>query len=116
MKNILSIILLFFSIQLFNAQKNVIKTVEIKTQIFCDHCLQCESCDENIFNSLKDNNKGIRIVKVDTEKNIISIKYHSEKTNLEELEKAIAMAGFKANNREPDNKAYESLDGCCKKK
>jgi len=51
-----------------------------------------------------------------SKKNIIKVKYNSEKTNLIEIEKAIALSGFKANDLEPTNEAYESLDYCCKKK
>jgi hypothetical protein len=54
-------------------------------------------------------------VKIDPEKNIIRVKYNSEKTNLIAIEKAIALSGYKANDLEPIKEAYESLDYCCKK-
>ena len=54
-------------------------------------------------------------MKIDSEKNIITVKYNSEKTNLTEIEKAIALSGYNANNLKPTNEAYESLDYCCKK-
>jgi ribosomal protein L6P/L9E len=46
---------------------------EINTEIFCDHCLECESCDDNIFSKIKDHNKGVSYVKIDSEKNIITV-------------------------------------------
>jgi copper chaperone CopZ len=116
MKNLLSITLFIFTINLYFAQNNVLQTVQIDTEIFCDHCLQCESCDENIFNKLKENNQGIRLVKVDAKENVITIKFNSEKTNLQAVEKSITMAGYKANYQKPNDAAYERLDGCCKKK
>ncbi len=116
MKSNLLILILIFSFKLSISQKNKYLIEEIKTEIFCDHCLECESCDDNIFSKIKDHNKGVSFVKIDSEKNIITVKYNSEKTNLIEIEKAIALSGFKANDLEPTNEAYESLDYCCKKK
>ena len=34
----------------------------------------------------------------------------------EEIEKAIALSGYRANDLKPTKEAYESLDYCCKKK
>jgi copper chaperone CopZ len=115
MKKLLSIIFLIPIVHLSYSQDSFLETTQINTEIFCNHCLQCESCDENIFNQIKLNNNGIRFVKVDAKKNIISVKYNSKKTNLEEIEKAIAMAGYRANDIIPNEDAYKKLDGCCKK-
>lgn len=115
MKNLLLTILFAFSIQFAYSQSSKVKTAEIKTEIFCDHCLECESCDRNIFLKVKDNTKGVKSIKVDPEKNTITVKYNSEKTNLSEIEQAIALAGYKANDQEPTLEAYNNLDGCCKK-
>lgn len=115
MKNLFLTLLFAFSIQLAYSQPNKIETAEIKTEIVCDHCLKCESCDQNIFLKVKDNTKGVRSIKVNPEKNIITVKYNSEKTSLSEIEAAIALAGFKANDQEPTAEAYNQLDGCCKK-
>lgn len=116
MKKVLLTMLLLSSLQVAFSQSNKIKTTEIQTEISCDHCLQCESCDQNIFTKVKANTKGVRSIKVNSEKNIITVKYNSEKTNIEEIEKAITLAGYKANEREPSIEAYNKLDGCCKKK
>ncbi len=104
-----------FSVKLSLSQETKYLVAEINTEIFCDHCLQCESCDDNIFTKIKDYNKGILSVKVDSKQNLITVKYKKEKTNLTEIEKAIALSGYKANDLEPINEAYESLDYCCKK-
>jgi len=116
MKKIVLTTLLAFFIQMAFSQSNKIETTEIKTEIACDHCLKCESCDQNIFLKVKDNTKGVKSIKVDSEKNIITVKYNSEKTSLSEIEEAIALAGYKANDQEPTAEAYNQLDGCCKKK
>tara|TARA_Y100000385_G_scaffold121765_1_gene126555 strand:+ start:1278 stop:1628 length:351 start_codon:yes stop_codon:yes gene_type:complete len=116
MKNKLLLLILIFAIKLSFSQDNKYLIAEINTEIFCNHCLECESCDDNIFSKIKENNNGVSYVKIDSKKNIIKVKYNSEKTNLKEIEKAIALSGYKANELEPINKAYESLDYCCKKK
>ena len=109
------LILLIFSVQLSFSQDNKYLVAEINTEIFCDHCLQCESCDDNIFSKIKDHNKGVMSVKVDSKQNLIIVKYNKEKTNLTAIEKAITMSGYKANGQKPMNDAYEKLDHCCKK-
>tara|TARA_Y100000389_G_C17318844_1_gene441943 strand:+ start:324 stop:674 length:351 start_codon:yes stop_codon:yes gene_type:complete len=116
MKIQLLLIIFIFSIKLFFGQNNKYLVAEVNTEIFCDHCLECESCDNNIFSKIKDNNKGVSYVKIDSKKNIIIVKYNSGKTNLTDIEKAIALSGYRANDLKPINKAYESLDYCCKKK
>ena len=116
MKTKLLFLILICSVKLSFSQDNKYLVAEINTKIFCDHCSECESCDDNIFSKIKDHNKGVSYVKIDSEKNIITVKYNSEKTNLTEIEKAIALSGYNANDLEPTNEAYESLDYCCKKK
>ena len=116
MKKIFFTLILLFSAQLSYSQSSKIKTTEIKTEIACDHCVKCESCDLNIYTHIKDNTKGVRSVKIDADKNVIAVKYNSKRTSLEEIENAIAMAGFQANDVEPTEEAYNSLDACCKKK
>lgn len=116
MKKILFTMLLMSSIQVAFSQSSKFQTVKIQTEISCDHCLQCESCDQNIFTKVKANTKGVRSIKVNPEINIITVKYNSEKTNIEDIEKAITLAGYKANEHEPSIEAYNKLDSCCKKK
>ena len=115
MKSKFLILILIFSVKLSFSQDNKYLVAEINTEIFCDHCLECESCDDKIFSKIKDHNKGVKYVKIDSKKNIIVVKYNSKKTNLKDIEKAIALSGYRANDLEPKKEAYESLDYCCKK-
>ncbi|WP_204714736.1 heavy-metal-associated domain-containing protein, partial [Escherichia coli] len=43
--------------------------------LFCDHCMQCESCGNRIQNAVYAG-KGIRTVKVRAEENIIEVSYN----------------------------------------
>ena len=65
MKSKLLLLILMFAVKLSLSQETKYIVAEINTEIFCDHCLQCESCDDNIFTKIKDHNKGIMSVKVD---------------------------------------------------
>lgn len=116
MKNALLALTFIFLVQFTFGQSDKIATEVITTEISCDHCAVCESCDQNIFMKIKENAKGIRSIKIDAEKNTITVKFNPKKTNLEEIEKAITLSGYKANEHEPTAEAYDKLDGCCKKR
>lgn len=95
-------------------QSGKFKTVEIKTEILCDHCLRCESCHANIYYTIKRETKGVRKVEVNPQGNTVMVKYKVDKTDPQEIEEAIAKAGFKANDLPPMAEARQKLDGCCK--
>lgn len=88
--------------------------VSIKTNIYCDHCNQCESCGQRIYNALHEVS-GVKKVKIDAKTQTISVTFDSKKTSLEEIEKVITANGFDANEKMADPEAYQKLDACCKK-
>ncbi len=92
------------------------ETIVVKTSIACDHCLQCSSCGQNINDKIRDTEKGIKKVKVDPKTNTITVTYSADKTNPEQIRKAIADAGYDADEVKATAVAYEKLDGCCKAK
>ncbi len=96
-------------------QSKKYKTTVIKTEIFCDHCIKCESCGQNIYNKLTEN-RGIKSIRIEDEINAISVKYNPKKINLDQIESAIAKAGYDANNTKANFESYQKLDNCCKKK
>ncbi len=98
-----------------NAQKKKTETIVIKTKIYCDHCLECESCGDNITNSLG-LSKGIKDVKINPEDNTITVKYNPKLTNPEAIRRTINNAGFDADNQKAPSTAVNKLDGCCKAK
>ena len=75
--------------------------------------LMCGMCEQNIKNSLNDLD-GIKFVNIDLEKKIGKITFDKEKVDLQGIEKAIAMAGYQANDTKADPKVYETLPKCCK--
>ncbi|MDX2001378.1 MAG: heavy-metal-associated domain-containing protein [Chitinophagales bacterium] len=88
----------------------------IKTQIYCSHCNECGSCGKRIETKLSEAITGFESVKIDTEKMTITVTYDSKKTTPAAIRKAIAGAGFDADEVKADGHAYAALDGCCKKK
>ncbi len=114
MKNIITaigLVLSTFAPALASGKK---ESITIKTNIVCDHCLQCSSCGQNINDKIRDTEKGIKKVKINTKENTIVVSYMSDKTNPEQIRKAIAAAGFDADDVKATADAIAKLDGCCK--
>jgi copper chaperone CopZ len=103
-----------FSIMAFSA-KGQKQTIVIKTQIYCDHCLQCGSCGVNINERIRETNKGIKKVSIDPKANTITVVYNEGKTSPEQISEAILAAGYDADDRKATAATVSTLDGCCKK-
>ena len=91
------------------------ETVTIKTNIYCDHCKECESCGGKIEKDLGFD-KGIKLVKLDEKAMTITVTYNPEKTSPEVIRKKISAYGYDADEIKAEQAAYENLDECCKKK
>lgn len=116
MKNAVIMLALVLSSLLTFASKGEKKTITIKTQIYCSHCQQCESCGKNINDHIRESNKGISKVSVDEKANTITVTYDTDKTNPESIRTAINKAGYDADDQKASADAVKALDGCCKKK
>lgn len=108
------ILILLFSANSFAQEQKTIQTAVIKTQIYCDHCKQCESCGDK-FNKILLKEKGVQMVVLDEKEMTIKVTYNSKKTDLNKIKTAISKLGFDADDVKADPVAYEGLDGCCKK-
>lgn len=89
-------------------------TLIIKTNIYCDHCKECESCGGKIERDLTFD-KGIEAVQLDEKTMTIKVTYNSKKTNPEAIRQLISKYGFDADEIKADPIAYSKLDECCKK-
>lgn len=118
MKNLirLSALLLVFMLSLpASAQKSKsIKTTDIKTKIYCDHCKICESCGGRILKELY-NESGIKNTEVNSKNNTITVVYDERKISLPAIRQKIAKLGFDADEVPADPEAVAKLDECCKK-
>jgi len=70
-------------------------------------------CESNISNAL-DKVKGVKSYSVNLDGKKVTVTYDDSITNITKIENAITKAGYGANNKKADKKAYEKLDGCCK--
>lgn len=111
-RTLLMVLLLVTGITLF--AKSGKATVQIRTQIYCDHCLNCESCGPTIQQAVYAV-EGVHKVKVQPEKNMIVVTYNPEKANLLSIKLSIANAGYDADEIRASQGGLSRLDGCCKK-
>ncbi len=105
---------LFLTNLVLGQNKNA-ETLTIKTKIYCDHCLKCESCGGNLNVALK-KVWGLKKISINPQNHNIVVVYKPNKTNPEQIRKAIAQAGFDADEVKATAEAYSKLDACCKKK
>ncbi len=114
MKKLIIILLLGIFVSPSFAKEKT-ETIVIRTSIVCDHCLNCESCGPNI-NFATRRVKGVTKMKIDPDAGTITVTYRTDKTNPDEIRKAISASGYDADNVKADPMAYQKLDGCCKVK
>lgn len=114
MKYVLSFLFVALSWQL-QAQNNKNKKAVIATNIYCSHCQACETCSPLMQKSVL-KVKGVKMVNINPANNVIEVVYNENKIDLASIKNAIAAAGYDADEVKADTKAYQSLDGCCKKK
>lgn len=106
-------VLAFIAVQGFATTYGQEDTVVIKTNIYCDHCAQCESCGGKLDEIL--DIKGVKHMKLDMAKMTITVMYNPKKTTPEKIRQAIAKLGYDADDVPADPEAVKELDGCCKK-
>jgi len=116
MKNLIGIVfLLFLGTTVVSAQKaKKADTLVVKTQIYCDHCLECGSCAGNINVSMA-GLYGIKKVNINPGLKNITVIYNPAKTSPEKIREAISKAGFDADDIAAKPESVAKLDGCCKK-
>lgn len=106
--------LMTLTISATHSTQGSMQTIVIKTTIYCDHCLVCETCGQKFDNELA-YEKGIRLVVVDEKAMTITVTYNSKKTNPDTIRQTISKMGFDADDVKADPAAYDKLDSCCKK-
>jgi len=97
-----------------NAQSKTTEVV-IKTNIYCDHCHECGSCEERIIHELKFT-KGVMEAHLDIPKSEIRVVYYRKKTDVGKIKDAINKAGFDADDQPASQQFTDLLDDCCKKR
>jgi len=75
--------------------------------------IQCNSCVANVEAALKEV-EGVNSSKTNLQAKITQVSFDPAKSSLAAMEKAIAMAGYDANDTKRDSTGYAELDACCK--
>jgi len=110
----LIVISLLFALFLFSGISQAKTSGNEKTVISLP-TIVCESCVSRVEKALK-NIDGVIEYKVDLDGKSATITYDTDITNVAALETAITAAGYDANDKKADEKAFDRLPGCCKGK
>ncbi len=103
------LILVFFVAFASKAQSSKsLQLVEFKTSAICSMCKERIERDMSLA-------KGVEQVVLNLDTKVVSIKYHSGKTNPAVLKSNISKIGYAADNVPADPKAYNRLPICCQK-
>lgn len=87
----------------------------VKTDISCDHCKECDSCEPRILNALKAT-PGVKSASLKLESETILVDYDASKIDPAKIRQVIASTGFDADDVKADPAGYDALEDCCKKK
>lgn len=91
------------------------KSASITTEIYCDHCAECESCKPRVEKALL-TNPGIKTADMKVDEKVIVVNYDPSKVDEQKIKQIISKTGFSAGDVKADPDAYDNLDDCCKKK
>jgi periplasmic mercuric ion binding protein len=107
----LVMVLLFASVGVTMAQakKGTMVTAKIATPT-----VQCEQCKNRIERYMS-REEGVASTKVDYKHGVTTVKFFSDRTNIENVKTAIANAGYDADNVTANEESYKKLPTCCKK-
>lgn len=110
MKKLLFATIAILGISIYaSAQTKALLTSKISTPT-----VQCDMCKERIESYLK-RYDGVTYVNVNVKKKETTVKYLTDRTNLENIKTAIANAGYDADDVPANADAYKQLPKCCKK-
>ncbi|MBC7693919.1 MAG: heavy-metal-associated domain-containing protein [Burkholderiales bacterium] len=105
MKTIIFIIIsLIFSLKIQAQTTIATTTISVKGN--------CDQCKERIENAA--DIKGVKNAKWDEKNKIATVTYDTKKVTLEQIEKAIAHAGYETASQKANEEAYKNLPSCCK--
>ena len=91
------------------------KELAVKTEISCDHCKECDSCEPRIVDALK-STTGVKSASLKLDNETILVNYDPNKIDANKIRQVIASTGFDADDVKADPAGYNALDDCCKKK
>ncbi|MBS4014684.1 MAG: cation transporter [Bacteroidetes bacterium] len=109
---LLTAVLFMFAVQ---AEANAFTHNHNETEAEFKVLGKCGMCTTRIEKAAK-GVKGVTYASYDLEKQMLKVKFKSDKTNQEAIEKAITNVGHDTENFKTDDKTYNNLHHCCKYK
>ncbi|WP_298708572.1 cation transporter [Chitinophaga sp.] len=91
------------------AKKGTLATAKIKVPSV--QCNMCKDAIQRYF--LKE--EGVKSMVVDVKKKEATVKYYTDRTNIENIKTAIANVGYDADDVTANEDSYNDLPKCCKK-
>lgn len=73
------------------------------------NCEMCKTTIEKAANAVD----GVKSAKWNPVNKIIKVKFNAEKTSIDEIQKAIAGAGYDSENHKATEEVYKNLHHCC---
>ena len=92
-----------------SGQTKALLTAKISTPT-----VQCDECKQKIETYLK-RYDGVTYVNVNVKRKEATVKYLTDRTNIENIKTAIANAGYDADDIPANGDSYKQLPKCCKK-
>jgi copper chaperone CopZ len=110
MKKLLFSMIAIAGLSIFaSAQTKALVTAKISTPT-----VQCDECKDRIETYLK-RYDGVTYINVNVKRKETTVKYLTDRTNIEILKTAIANAGYDADDIVANPDSYKQLPKCCKK-
>lgn len=106
-KNILFLIFCIFFITTSFSQNKKYQKESVKVW---GSCGMCKSIIEKAAESID----GVKYARWDSEKGLMKVKFLTEKTDLNEIQKAIANVGYDTESYRANDQVYNNLHYCCK--
>ena len=96
---------------------SIIASAQTKAQLtakISTPTVQCDMCKERIETYLK-RYDGVIYINVNVKRKETTVKYLTDRTNIENIKTAIANAGYEADDIPANTESYKQLPKCCKK-
>jgi len=119
MKKITMLLLLFVAAACFGNNQHDHHAQQKQTQsghaMISLPTMQCNTCVETIKKTVE-KVEGVKSIVIDLKEKMAHVTFDPTKTSQEKIGKAIAAAGYDANNTKRDEKAHAKLPKCCQSK
>ncbi len=94
-------------------QAEEIPAIEYATETIKMETVKCQMCVATVQQAAA-NVPGVEGMRVDFDNKIGTVSFNPELTTLEEIEQAIAAAGYHANDTKRDEDVFATLPDCCR--